>query len=73
MSDDKTAADETHESPASETLESEGFSDTEDALKGADVKSGIGQDEVNEQQSGEATSGATEQNPNVEGPEVGGP
>ena len=65
--------EETHESPASETLEGEGFSDTEDALKGADVESGIGQDETNEQQSGAATSGATEQNPNVDEPDVGGP
>ena len=65
--------EETHESPAGETLEGEGFSDTEDALKGADVESGIGQDETNEQQSGAATSGATEQNPNVDNPEVGGP
>lgn len=61
--------EETHESPVSETLESEGFSDTEDALKGADVESGTGQDEVNEQQSGAATSGATEQNPNVDSPD----
>jgi len=66
--------EETHESPAGETLENEGFSDTEDALKGADVESGIGQDETNEQQSDDkATSGATEQNPNVDEPEIGGP
>lgn len=65
--------EETHESPAGETLENEGFSDTEDALKGADVESGIGQDETNEQQSGAATSGATEQNPNVDEPDIGGP
>jgi len=65
---------ETHESPAGETLESEGFSDTEDALKGADVESGTGQDETNEQQSDDkVTSGATEQNPNVDNPDIGGP
>ena len=66
--------EETHESPAGETLESEGFRDTEDALKGADVESGTGQDETNEQQSDDkVTSGATEQNPNVDEPDVGGP
>jgi len=66
--------EETHESPAGETLEREGFSDTEDALKGAEVASGTGQDETNEQQSDDkATSGATEQNPNVDEPDVGGP
>ncbi len=69
MSDDKTAADETPESPVSETLEGEGFSDTEDALKGADIASGTGQGETNEQQSGAATAGATEQNPNVDSPD----
>ena len=65
--------EETHESPAGETLEDEGFSDTEDALKGADVESGTGQGETNEQQSGAATSGATEQNPEIDNPDVGGP
>ena len=64
----------THDSPAGETLEGEGFSDTEDALKGAEVESGTGQDETNEQQSNDkATSEATEQNPNVDGPDIGGP
>ena len=59
--------EETHES---ETPGGEGFSDTEDALKGADVESGIGQDETNEQQSADkVTDGATEQNPNVDSPD----
>ena len=64
----------THDSSAGETLEGEGFSDTEDALKDSDVTSGTGQDEVNPQQSDDkVTGGATEQNPNVDEPEIGGP
>jgi len=62
--------DEGHESPASETLSKEGFGDEEDALKGADITSGTGQGETNEQQSDEkATTGATEQNPSVDSPD----
>jgi len=38
MSDEKS-----HESAGGETLDGEGFSNTEDALKGADVESGTGQ------------------------------
>ena len=49
-------------------------SDTEDALKDSDITSGTGQDEVNPQQSDDkVTGGATEQNPNVDEPEIGGP
>jgi len=74
MSDDqKTAADETtHESPVGETLDAEGFSDTEDALKGADVKSGSGNAEAEkmyDEQSDKKVAGSTEDNPNVEGPD----
>lgn len=71
--DHKTAADETHESPVEETLEAEGFSDTQDALKGADIKSGEGNAEAeklyDEQSDKKVTAGATEHNPNVEGPD----
>ncbi len=73
MSDDqKTAADETHDSPVEETLEAEGFSDTEDALKDADIKSGTGDAEASkmyDEQSDEKVAGSTEDNPNVEGPD----
>jgi len=77
MTDEKTAADETHESPVGDTLEAEGFSDTEDALKGADIKSGEDNAEAekayDEQSDEKVTGGATEQNPNADGPELGGP
>ena len=73
MSDDqKTAADETPESPVDETLQAEGFSDSEDALKGADVKSGTGDAEATkayDEQSDEKVAGSTEGNPNVESPD----
>jgi hypothetical protein len=72
MSDEKTAADETHESPVEETLAAEGFSDTEDALKGADIKSGTGDAEATkayDEQSDDKVAGSTEGNPNVEGPD----
>lgn len=73
MQDEKTSADETHESPVDETLESEGFSETEDALKGSDVQSGTGEAEASkdfdEQSDSKVTAGATEQNPETEEPE----
>lgn len=72
--DEKSTAEESHESPVSETLEGEGFSDSEDALKGADIKSGTGAGEVNEQQSDEKVSrGATEPSSGTDSPAVGGP
>ncbi len=67
---EKTAADETtHESPVEETLSAEGFSDTEDALKGADIQSGSGDAEATkafDEQSDEKVAGSTEPNPSVE-------
>lgn len=75
--DQKTHADETHESPVEETLKAEGFSDTEDALKDADIKSGTGDAEAekafDEQSDKKVTSGATERNPATGNPETGGP
>jgi hypothetical protein len=78
MSDDKPVgeklpADETtHESPVDDTLGAEGFSDTEDALKGADITSGTGDAEATkafDEQSDDKVAGSTEGNPNVEGPD----
>jgi len=66
MADEKTAADETPESPADETL------GAEDALKGADIKSGTGDAEATkayDEQSDAKVAGSTEGNPNVEGPD----
>jgi len=72
--DENPPAEEDHESPVEETLEGEGFSDTEDALKGADVTSGTGQAGVNEQQSGDkVTGGATEPSSETDSPDIGGP
>jgi hypothetical protein len=63
--DEKSPVEESHESPVGETLEGEGFSDTEDALKDAEIKSGHG--EGGEDQSSEkVTSGATEPNPKTD-------
>ena len=62
--------EQSNESPVGETLEGEGFSDTEDALKGADIESGTGQGETNPQQSDDkVTAGATEPNPKTDDPE----
>lgn len=67
MSADEHSPEESHESPVDATLGSEGFRDTEDALKGADVKSGEGDSQAFDEQSADkVTGGATEPNPESE-------
>jgi hypothetical protein len=65
------STEKTHESPVDETLEREGFSDTEDALKGADIKRGTGDTpkEFDESSDDKVTSAATEPNPKTDDPE----
>ncbi len=65
-----SADEKSHESPVEETLEREGFSDTEDALKDSDVESGEGQPGAYDEQSADkVTSAATEPNPKTDDPE----